>query len=649
MAVPPRWVKKVDGRIEPFDESRIARAVLRAGRNAGREAEVERLAREMARSVTLFLAKQDERTPRTALIASALEAALSETRHESIASAAREFRDWRRRRGSEVRVHAPRPGGSSPVEVLSYGGAHPWSKRRIVEVLVEKAELARESAEDVARAVEERVFAAGLNQISTTLLRELIDAELFERGFSAQVGRLEVIGLPKEDLKRLTFVAQAGSPIAIEDQITRATLTRFALDELVGRQAATAHRRGDLHLVGLGRPYRPAASGVCVRALVDATAPARAPDLVRRLIGVCRTAHCSYESSFALVNVERGLAGLANASDLQIVLELLVAAIAAPESEDLRPSPECLLALDLAPEDPAEQRVVEMLLELFQALGSEAHGVRLVLRYSGRPTEVARERLLRAFELARGGSRCDLVLGAQPGPTSRGLIPEVVALQTAILNLAGIAIAAGRGERERFSLGLNAAVEAALTAFHNRRRRGFASWVRPAAPLFGRSDPQHPSVGPLDHRRLTDCIGLAGLDAALRYLTGEGPTENARVADLACEVHEEVRQRASQVGARLGLGQVVVEDVPNGDVGILLASKDLERFPDAAELLAGSPDWDTGVRLVPREGETPGADLALRLRLAAGGGSPLYLARPVLAAASDAEGIVDQILAYFAG
>ncbi|MEZ6183975.1 MAG: ATP cone domain-containing protein [Planctomycetota bacterium] len=648
MAVPPRWVKKEDGRIEPFDESRIARAVLRAGRNAGREAEVERLAREMARSVTLFLAKQEERTPRTALIARALEAALSETRHESIANAAREFRDWRRRRSSEVRVHAPRADASSPVEVLSHGGAHPWSKRRIVDVLVEKAELARESAEDVARAVEERVFAAGLNQISTTLLRELIDAELFERGFSAQVGRLEVVGLPKEDLKRLTFVAQAGSPIAIEDQITRATLTRFALDELVGNSAAVAHRRGDLHLIGLGRPYRPAASGVCVQALVDATAPARASDVVRRLIGVCKTAHRSYESSFALVNVERGLASLVDAADLQTVLELLLAAITAPESEDLRPSPECLLAVNLAPEAPAEQRVVDLLLELFQALGAEAHGVRLVLRYAGRADGDARERLLRAFELARGGSRCDVVLGAHPGPTSRGLIPEVVALQTAILNLAGIALAAGRGERERFSLGIRSAVEAALTAFHNRRRRGFATWVRPAVPLFGRAA-QEPSVRPLDHQRLTDCLGIAGLDAALRYLTGMGPTENPRVAELAQEVHGEVRTLAAQVGARLGLGQVVVEDVPNGDVGISLASKDLARYRDAAELLDGSPDWDTGVRLAPKEGEPLGADLLLRLGLADAGGSALYLARPVLAAAKDPEGLTEQILSYFAG
>jgi len=647
VAVPPRWVKKVDGRIEPFDESRIARAVLRAGRNAGREAEVERLAREMARSVTLFLAKQEERTPPTRLIAQALEAALSETRHESIANAAREFRDWRRRRSSEVRVHAPREAATS-LEVLSYGGAHPWSKRRIVDVLVDKADLGRESAEDVARAVEERVFAAGLNQISTTLLRELIDAELFERGFSAQVGRLEVVGLPKEDLKRLTFVAQAGSPVAIEDQITRATLTRFALDELVGDSAATAHRRGDLHLVGLGRPYRPAAGGVCVRALVDATAPARAPDVVRRLIGVCRTAHCSYESSFALVNVEGGLASLAGQTDLQIVLELLVAAVAAPGSEDLRPSPECLLAVNLVPADTAEQRVVDLLLELFQTLGSEAHGVRLVLRYSGSRTEVARERLLRALALARGGSRCDVVLGDSAGPTSRGLVPDVVALQTAILNLAGIALAAGRGERERFSQGLNAAVEAALTAFHNRRRRGFASWVRPAVPLFGHTDQHLPSVRPLDHRTLTDCLGVAGLEASLRYLTGMGPTEHPRVADLACEIHEEVRNRAAQVGARLGLGQVVVEDVPNGDVGILLAAKDLARYPDAADLLAGAPDWDTGVQL-SRAGEPVGADLALRLRLAEESQSALYLARPVLAAAEDPEEVVDQILAYFSG
>src|SRR5204862_1597464 len=113
------------------------------------------------------------------------------------------------------------------VEVLTSGGAAPWTKRRIVEALTAEAGLAEASALDVARAVEERVFASGLTRVSTSLLRELIDAELFERGFAAQLGKLEVVGVPKPDLKRLVDLC-GRAPAALESEVARNALERYA-------------------------------------------------------------------------------------------------------------------------------------------------------------------------------------------------------------------------------------------------------------------------------------------------------------------------------------------------------------------------------------------------------------------------------------
>lgn len=206
----PRWVKKRDGRIEPYDEARIARAVMRAGRRTASNEAVEHLAREIARSVTLFLGKRSDRAPETELIAQAVADALEETGHGQIARAVLDWRSWRQRRSAEVRVRDRED--ASSVEVLSRTTARPWSKRRIVGTLAREAGLEQEAAEEVARAVEERVFAAGLNQISSNLLRELIDAELFERGYSAQLGRLEVLGVPKPELERLAFLGEGRTP-----------------------------------------------------------------------------------------------------------------------------------------------------------------------------------------------------------------------------------------------------------------------------------------------------------------------------------------------------------------------------------------------------------------------------------------------------
>src|SRR5579871_4772074 len=176
----PKWVKKRDGRPEPYDEGKVARAIARAAREAGRRDGALDLARELARSVTFYLGRGEARTPDSGAIAEAVERALDETGHTAAAARLREHRAWRSARRAAVKVSETSPLRETPhdeaaaIEVLSLAGASPWSKRRIVETLVREANLPEEAAEDVARAVEERIFASGLNRVGSILLRELI-------------------------------------------------------------------------------------------------------------------------------------------------------------------------------------------------------------------------------------------------------------------------------------------------------------------------------------------------------------------------------------------------------------------------------------------------------------------------------------------
>lgn len=641
----PRWVKKRDGRIVPFDEGRIVRSVLRAGRRHGTSDELERLAREIARSVTLFLGKNGERAPETTSLAQAMEEALEETGHAAIAQSARDWRDWRRRRQAEVRVReaTPAPGGapaaperpSAPVEVVSRSAARPWTKQRIVEALTQQAELEREAAEDVARAVEERVFAAGLNQISTTLLRELIDAELFERGFSAQLGRLEVLGLPKQDLQSLASVGPGRAPLLLEDAVTRAALERYALDELVVGAGATAHLRGDLHLRGLGRPFRMASGAVDVAPATSALAA------IRSVIQVARRGCAAHELCVGVVGLDGVLAAFPAAAQEEAV-ELLLDALVAPAPDDVPPAPEVVLVTEAA--DGERRQAVLGLVAALERRGKAGAGVRLVLRARGPEPDLA-PLLGRVARGALAGANLDLALGDGEGAASRGMVPFVTTVQVGLLNLAGLALAAGRGERRRLSLGIERAVEAALDACHRRRRLALASVARPAAlPLFGgpgagegEASASAPTLGGVPLQAVGDALGVVGLDAALRYLTGEGPTENPRVAELARELLTEVAEVTATVASRLGLGRVGLEDVPAGDAGLRLAGLDLDRFADARDLLGDAPGWDVGAAIRP--GPEPYADLRLRLRLARARGAVLVVPRPVLAEAPDPDAL----------
>jgi len=634
--VAPRWVKKRDGRIEPFDEARIARAITRAGRRVGRSDEVEQLGLEIARSVAHFLARHNDRTPETELIASAMLEALQKTGHGAIARMARDWRDWRQRRSAAVRIRGEVAPAKGSVEVLSRGAARPWTKQRIVQALVQQAKLEQEAAEEVARAVEERVFAAGLNQVSTTLLRELIDAELFERGFAAQLGRLEVVGVPKEDMERLGYLSQGRPPLALEDTVARTALERYALDELVAGKGAVAHRRGDVHLAGLGRPYRMAAGSVDVPALLAADPPARLLDAVRVLGRAGRKGYAAYEMTFGMIGFEQALAPLLEVEGdgpLRDALDVFVDMMVTPWPDDVPPSPEIVLVVDAHHEDPSATRVVSGLVEVLAERGTESAGLRLLVRMREPDPEVLPllESLIRA---AKGGANCDLVLGLGEGLLTRGMVPGAAAVQVGLVNLAGLALGAGRGERGRLSRGISEAVEAVLGAFHKRRRRVFSPLVRPASPLFGLPPEPGAEAARPEPRALGDALGVVGLEAAMRYLTGEGIAENPRVAELAQEVLLELSEAIEKTASRLGLGSVSLEEVPEGDAGIRLAALDLERFEDARELLGEAPGWDVGMTL-HGAAQNPLHDVRVRLWLARKLGNPLYLGRPLLASAPD--------------
>lgn len=640
----PRWVRKRDGRIEPYDEARIARAVIRGGRRYGHVEEIEHLGREIARSVTLFLTKSEDRAPETSLLAHACVEALDRTGHGQIARSVQDWRNWRSKRQAEVRVregsHADRS-----VEVLSLGAARPWSKQRIVHALQREAGLGLEQAEEVARAVEERVFAAGLNQISTTLLRELIDADLFERGYSAQLGKLEVLGVPKPDLERLAFLGQGRAPITLEDRVSRTALKRFALAEIVDGAGSVAHRRGDIHLTGLDRPFRMATGAVCAKTVCQTPdIPSTPIEAVRRLIRVVRGATTSYDLVFGLVGIERALAPYVDAGDaLREALEVFLEALIQPIPDDVPSTPELVLVVEAPPTDSAERATLDLLINVLTQRGRKSSGVRLLLHLSELQNPAPESLLRSMIGGAATGAGLDLVLGPGVGLSSRGMRPWAGVLQVGLINLAGAALAAGRGGRDRFSNHLDEAVEAALTAFHQRRRRVFASVVRPAFPLFGELPEvtEDPSIPDSDPEALWDSLGVVGLEAAMRYLVGEGPHENPRVAELALEVLLELRAKTEHVAARLGLGQVLLEEVPVGDAGIRLAALDLERFPDAHDLLGEAEGWDISV--TPGDADVMLADLRVRMWLARSTRSPLVLMRPVLAAMPEAEATIRAI------
>ncbi len=104
---------------------------------------------------------------------------------------------------------------------------------------------------------------SGLTRISTSLIRELVDNELFERGLTARLKKQAVLGIPKFDLHELIHskskenanIAQ-NNPEAINLAVAEHTLKQYALQEVFSEDVADAHMLGEIHLHDLGYPTR---------------------------------------------------------------------------------------------------------------------------------------------------------------------------------------------------------------------------------------------------------------------------------------------------------------------------------------------------------------------------------------------------------
>ena len=139
----------------------------------------------------------------------------------------------------------------------------PTSHERIAEALMKEADLEEERAYEIAGAVEKKVFGSGLERISTTLIRELVDNELFERGYERTLKKQALVGMPKYDLEQLIFSKSrensniaVNNPEAINLTIAEHILKQFALESVFSEEVAGAHREGRLHVHDLGYPTR---------------------------------------------------------------------------------------------------------------------------------------------------------------------------------------------------------------------------------------------------------------------------------------------------------------------------------------------------------------------------------------------------------
>lgn len=265
------YIKKRSGKIVEYNKSKIADAIFLAAQSVGGEdKEIAKvLAIEVEKNLAEKLKAKEDNIPTIEDVQDAVEKVLIESGHAKTAKAYILYRERRAKMRAKLKVIKKEHGKSDTtdknllVEASSKDKLEQFDKRRIAEALEKEAELAPELAEKIASRVEEKIINSGINQLSASLIRELVTNEMFERGLNIKLEKQKLLGMPMFDLDELILSKNNensnivnNNPEAVNLAIAENILKQYALQRIFSKNLSDAHMKAVIHLHDLGYPIR---------------------------------------------------------------------------------------------------------------------------------------------------------------------------------------------------------------------------------------------------------------------------------------------------------------------------------------------------------------------------------------------------------
>ncbi len=139
-----------------------------------------------------------------------------------------------------------------------------WDRRKIVDALIREAEVDLDTAEAISRDVEGQIASSGIDILTASLIRELVDAKLIERGMKQATKLHARLGFPLYDVGQLMLYRnKENANIPHSPEGTNLTLAQgvkreYAILTVFSEDVGYAHMTGDIHVHNLGyidRPY----------------------------------------------------------------------------------------------------------------------------------------------------------------------------------------------------------------------------------------------------------------------------------------------------------------------------------------------------------------------------------------------------------
>ncbi len=277
--------RKRSGLIVPFRRDKIENAIRAACEAVARDSDYSPAA-DLPVSITddvieqmnlrqseyyVYPDEDDRRIPKIEDIQDLVEVLLAEANETLVVATYKRYRRKREVARKRIRVRDEGQNGEVDVtdaslllvESTSDNITLPWDHRRIVQAIIQNTDLSAEVAIAVAKSVENRIIDSNIRTVNTTLIRELVNNELTERGYQDQLRDLSLYGVPKDFVESLMNTKSTensnivnNNPEAVNLGLAELILKQWALDTIFSPEIKRAHDTGAIHLHDLGYPHR---------------------------------------------------------------------------------------------------------------------------------------------------------------------------------------------------------------------------------------------------------------------------------------------------------------------------------------------------------------------------------------------------------
>ncbi|MBI5574714.1 MAG: anaerobic ribonucleoside-triphosphate reductase [Elusimicrobia bacterium] len=261
-------VKKKDGILEPVNEQKIFTALIRASKEGGCETkeQIKKIVKDIVKFLkTNFLPGE---TITTQVINDTIERVLIEGKFDRTFYAYQKRRIRKNELRKQLKVTKRKEkADSTDLSLLVQAEVEEeisvWDKIKIVDAIVKEVKISHIDARKIANNIEKKVILSGINKITTSLLRELVDNELLALGFSTKIKKQTSLGIPTYNLDQILFSkgkensnVTSHNPEAINLAVAEIILKQYALNNVFSQDISEAHLEGRIHIHDLGYPTR---------------------------------------------------------------------------------------------------------------------------------------------------------------------------------------------------------------------------------------------------------------------------------------------------------------------------------------------------------------------------------------------------------